>query len=231
VTFDSSSTATAFYDPANLTFAGMKTDVVQYQPTTLALYKVGTSSFYKWNSGNTATLADFTAASELEYDESVLKSTISTVIGTNEFEKAITSVDLSKANVYQMSNRLVLYSGNTLLFSDLFKFDYFPNFNYIVLTLDADDYIQKIAYFRGSHIIFTRKRIYRISGEFGGVDFKVVLINDSIGCISPKSVKSINNTLIFLSNDGLYTIKQNFYMEGLENVEKVKRHNRRRFQL
>ena len=102
-------------------------------------------------------------------------------------------------------------------------FNYMPENNYIVLPIYGDDEITKIAYFKGSHMIFTRNSIYRMSGTFGLEDFSIVLINDSIGCIAPDTVKSINNTLVFMSIDGLYAVKQNYYMEGLENVDKIDR--------
>ena len=53
----------------------------------------------------------------------------------------------------------------------------------------------------------------------GNILFEI--LNDSIGCIAPKSVKPFNNTLVFMSRDGLYRIKQNFYLDGLENVDKI----------
>jgi hypothetical protein len=78
-----------------------------------------------------------------------------------------------------------------------------------------------INYFKGSYIIFTKERIYKMSGNFNASDFQIQIVNDSIGCISAYSVKGLNNTLVFMTHDGLYRVKQNFYSGGLENVEKI----------
>jgi hypothetical protein len=70
-------------------------------------------------------------------------------------------------------------------------------------------------------MIFTRERIYKMSGTFGGQDFQIQIVSDAIGCISPFSIKAFNNTIVFMTHDGLYRIKQNYYSGGLENVEKI----------
>lgn len=189
------------------------------------LYRIGTTepySFYYWNGGYTGTFAsDFTEADE--YETEIVDFSFSTWydIKDDSSLKEVKSINLKDFRMLNIGDRLVLYSGNTILFSDLGKPDYFPNYNYVILSLIANDKIQRISYFRGSWIIFTKDSIYRMSGTFGNDDFKIVLINDTIGCYAPDSVRGINNSLVFLSRDGLYMLKQSFYMEGLENVEKV----------
>lgn len=184
--------------------------------------------FYRWNGGQSGGYTegepnDFDEEEDVEVSETVMSFVVAYLSGKPEDIKEAKPLVTNRSRALQYQNRLMLYAGNTLVFSDPFKFNYFPNYNYITLSLEPDDSIQSINYFRGSHIIFTKERIYRISGTLGMEDFKIVLINDVIGCVSPDSVRSINNTLVFLSKDGLYTIKQNFYMDGLENVEKIDR--------
>lgn len=144
-------------------------------------------------------------------------------------------INLSNMKGIIINDRLVLYGDNNIIWSDVFStatsedlageveqsFTYFPNFNWATLSLSYNDEIQKIAYYRGSWIIFTKETIYRMNGEFTEQDMEIVMINDVIGCVSPGSIRGINNTLVFLSEDGLYALRQNYYQEGLENVVKI----------
>lgn len=180
--------------------------------------------YYSYNGGSLGSADDFTLVKTGEkVDIEFTEFTFQTIydIGTNVDLKPISSLDLSNFKMLEIGDRLCIYSGNTIWFSDLFTFNYFPESNYVVLPINGDSEITKIAYFRGSYIILTTDSIYRMSGTFGSDDFSVVLISDSIGCIAPDSVRGINNTLVFLSIDGLYIIKQNYYTDGLENVEKI----------
>ena len=52
-------------------------------------------------------------------------------------------------------------------------------------------------------------------------DFEVKLINDFIGCVAGNSVRSVENSLFFMSKQGLYRLYTNYYADGLENVSKV----------
>lgn len=147
----------------------------------------------------------------------------------------IETIDFKTMKGIIINDKLVLYTHNTIIWSDDFStrrdessstpveqsFSYFPNHNWASLPLAYNDSIQKIAYYRGSWIIFTKESIYRMNGEFTADEMEIVLINDSIGCIAPGSVRGINNTLIFLTEDGLYALRQNYYQEGLENVIKI----------
>ena len=42
-----------------------------------------------------------------------------------------------------------------------------------------------------------------------------------LGCEAANSVRSIENSLYFLSEKGLYKLIQNYYQDGLENVKRV----------
>lgn len=195
-------------------------------PKPSAIYRIGDGeseySYYQYIGTSFGDASDFSLI-ELaeEYDVIELQYINRYDVGTEQGLKNMSGLDTSNVKVLEMNGRMVIYEGNTIWFSDLYKFDYVPNSNYIVLPLQGDDEITKIAYFRGSYIIFTKETIYRMSGEFGSAEFVVTLINDSIGCIASNSVRSVNNTLIFLSAVGLFALKQNYYMEGLENVERV----------
>jgi hypothetical protein len=205
-------------------FYGIKSSVNSIIPSTSSVYRItdpDPDEYYTLKDLGTyaGTSDDF---EEVEPDfETVLSFTNGYSVSSEEKKEPVETISLTNFEMIEYQNRLLIYSGNTMLFSDPYKFNYFPNYNYVVLPLAPDDAIQKISYFRGSHIIFTRESIYRMSGTYGSEDFRILLINDAIGCIAPLSVRSVNNTLIFLSQDGLYTVKQSFFMEGLENVDKV----------
>lgn len=190
--------------------------------------------YYRYNNGIEGTVDDFTEI-PFNLEVEVLSFTSLYEVGVST-DKEIESIDFKGSKHKIIKDRMFVYSGNTIVVSDSYSmlddksFSYFPNFNYIILNLDAKDSIQTINYFRGSYLIFTKQKIFRMSGTFAdGASFnnnnslEIVMINDTIGCISPNSVRSINNTLIFLSRDGLYTVKQNYYQDGIENLEKIDR--------
>jgi|LSQX01.3.fsa_nt_gb hypothetical protein len=130
-------------------------------------------------------------------------------------------LDLKDVKITLVGDRLVYYKGNTIWFSELGQFDYLPNTNYIILPLQSNDEITNISYFRNSFIIFTKETIYKMSGTFETDTFNVQMVNEYIGCIAPNSVRSINNSLYFLSRQGLYQLVANNYTDGLENVKKL----------
>ena len=178
------------------------------------------TSYYKYNGGTDGDIDDFTQVTFVEAAETVEYFDIYS-IGKNENATPVTQLNTKDFRILEIGSRLVLYKDNVIWFSDLYQFDYVPNYNYIILPLTPDDLITSINYFKGSYMIFTKERIYKMSGTFGGQDFQIQIVNDAIGCISPYSVKPFNNTLVFMTRDGLYRIKQNYYLGGLENVEKI----------
>lgn len=176
------------------------------------------TKYYKYNTGTAINFSDF--------DFYILES--DTVISRNVEYPVIDSVttpvrgiSFDNARILEIDERLVAYGGNTIWFSDFRRFNYFPSNTYFNLSLSSDDEITSINYFRGSYIIFTRNTIWKMRGNLDQGNISFQILNDSIGCIAPKSVRPFNNTLVFMSRDGLYRIKQNFYLDGLENVDKI----------
>jgi hypothetical protein len=177
------------------------------------------TKYYFYNGGIVGDLTDFTniifsaGISEIEY--------LDTYVVTEPVLKKIEALDTTGFKIFEAWSRLVYYKENIIWFSDLYQFDYIPNYNYVILPLSPNDKIMNISYFKGSYIIFTKDKIYKMSGSFGSADFQIQIVNDSIGCISEYSVKGLSNTLVFMTHDGLYRVKQNYYQGGLENVEKI----------
>lgn len=186
------------------------------------IYKAG-ADYYNYNGGTAGTSADFTTTTstltEYEYTDNYL-------IGEEKSApiESLIDADLTEMRLLNYRDRLLIYFKNTIWLSDKFNFEYMPSYNFINFDLNENDSIQSINYYRGSFMVFTKERIYRLSGEFGSGDFSVTLINDAIGCYARNSVRAVNNTLLFIAKDGLYKLKQNFYQGGLENVEKVDTH-------
>jgi hypothetical protein len=178
------------------------------------------ANYYQYNGGAVGDITDFTQATFVTAADTSIYTDIYNV-GSNLNARKIEALDLTGFRLIEISNRLVLYKTNIIWFSDLYQFDYIPNYNYIILPLTADDFITGITYFKGSYMIFTKERIYKMSGTFGTADFQIQIVSDAIGCISPFSIKAFNNTVVFMTHDGLYRIKQNYYSGGLENVEKI----------
>jgi hypothetical protein len=194
-------------------------------PSVTNLYLAGIdanveANYYRYIGGTSGTITDFTNVAFVAVSQEVTYNDIYEVRVTDN-PQPVEQLDTRSFRMLEIGARLVLYKNNVIWFSDLYQFDYIPNYNYIILPLTPDDRITSINYFKGSYMIFTKERIYKMSGTFGGQDFQVQLVSDSIGCISPYSVRGFNNTLVFMSKDGLYRVKQNYYQNGLENVEKI----------
>lgn len=177
------------------------------------------TTYYKYNGGSSGTFSGDFEFFISELDTSIKKTIEYPVIDVDT--APVIGIDFDDARILEIEDRLVAYQGNTIWFSDFRRFNYFPSNTYFNLSLTTDDEITSINYFRGSYIIFTRKMIWKMRGNLDQNNIEFQILNDSIGCIAPKSVKPFNNTLVFMSRDGLYRIKQNFYLDGLENVEKI----------
>lgn len=131
-------------------------------------------------------------------------------------------VDLKDVKIIEVNNRLLYYNENVIWFSATNQFDYLPNSNYIALSIPVNDKITTINFFRGSYIIFTKEKIFKLSNNYGESDFGgITLVSDFVGCISPNSVRAIENSLYFLSKQGLYRLVLNYYTESMENVQKA----------
>lgn len=143
---------------------------------------------------------------------------------TSEFKtipQPVTKLNLKNFKMIEIDFRMVYYGDKVIWFSDLYQFNYIPNYNFVVLPLGTTDEIQRIVFFRGSYIIFTKDEIYRMSGTFGASNFRLDSVNKFVGCIAPNSVRNVGNELFFLTRDGLYKLKSSIFQDNLENVEKI----------
>lgn len=120
--------------------------------------------------------------------------------------KSVTHLNIGEYDMLEMYNRAVYFKDDTIWFSELNNFHYVPNYNYVSLPIEPTDKITKIVYFRNVYVIFTKFRIYKMSGAFGDPDFQVIPLNLSIGCHAPHTIVPIENVLYFASPRGIYQL-------------------------
>lgn len=135
--------------------------------------------------------------------------------------KPASSLNVGDYGLCEMYNRAVLYKDDTIWFSEVNNFNYIPNSNYVSLPIEPTDKITKICYFKKSYIIFTKQRIYKMTGSFGTNEFAVSPVNTSLGCHAGNTVVPIEDTLYFASPRGLYALRSSQFVEGFENVKEL----------
>lgn len=135
--------------------------------------------------------------------------------------KPVEQLNVGDYGICEMYNRAVFYKDDTIWFSEVNNFRYIPNYNYVTLAIEPTDQITKIAYFKKSYIVFTKQRIYKMTGSFGTNDFAVLPVNMSLGCHAGNTVVPIEDTLYFSSPRGLYALKSSTFVEGYENVKEL----------
>ena len=135
----------------------------------------------------------------------------------------VTKLIYSSSRIKVINSQLVLYGGHGyIFFSDYDNFGYFPNYFYVYAISEADEEeITSINYFRQYYAVFTNKKIKRMSGTFGSDNFGLYPLSDFIGCPNGRTIKQVNNNLLFVGIDGVYKLKQGYLGEGTENVEKI----------
>lgn len=135
--------------------------------------------------------------------------------------KVVQQLNVGDYGICEMYNRAVYYKDDTIWFSDVNNFSYIPNYNYVTLPIEPTDKITKICYFKKAYIIFTKQRIYKMTGSFGTSDFAVSPVNTSLGCHAGNTVVPIEDTLYFSSPRGLYALRSSQFVEGFENVKEL----------
>lgn len=88
--------------------------------------------------------------------------------------------------------------GNKLYYTDIGFPDYWSEFNYIVF----DDNITGIGVTQAGVVVFTKFKTYIVIGTSPSTLSKYLLSGNQ-GCLSHKTIKFINNTLVWVSTDGV----------------------------
>ena len=121
-----------------------------------------------------------------------------------------------------INNQLVLFgNGGYIFFSDFENFRYFPNYYYIYVSTDINEYVVDIVYFRQFYAIFTNKRILRMSGDFGADNFELGPLNDFMGCVNHSTIRQVYNSLYFIGYNGIYALNQGYLGSGTENLKRI----------
>lgn len=141
-------------------------------------------------------------------------------IGTADpTDKPVEKLNVGKMKVIEIAQRLVYYGGNTIWFSEINRYDYIPNYNYVLFPLENTDEIVKVIYYRTSYMVLTRRRIYKMVGTFGNDDFAISVVNENVGCSAPESAYMVSNELYFMSQTGLKSLKNDVFRSDLENIK------------
>ena len=129
----------------------------------------------------------------------------------------------NSTNILIHFDQLVLYGGSDMLFySRVLNFSYIPNSHYIQFVTPQNDTITKCIVFTNTLTVFTQHTIWYIAGGvFASADFRRVQINESIGAISPDSVRVIGNYVYFQAKEGLHILKTIWAGDLRLNVEMI----------
>lgn len=143
-------------------------------------------------------------------------------VNTGELDPDLTPIEnlnIGNCGMCMMSdNRVAYYREDVIFFSDINYPDYITPNNYLKLPLEPTDKITKMCYFKGVYIVFTKERIYKLTGNWNSSDVTLEPVNTSLGCHAPHTVVPIEDVLYFASPRGLYALKSSTFVEGMQNL-------------
>lgn len=141
-------------------------------------------------------------------------------------EKKVTA-----ANTIRQATKIVVYENRILLAGDsddpynmyishLDNPGYFPYAYRIPFDRVRREPITAIVKYRNYIVVFTKTTISSFSGS-SEQDFSVALIHEGIGCIAPRSAQVVGNNIFFLSQEGIYQLRPNQYINEIFNVSRL----------
>ena len=133
------------------------------------------------------------------------------------------------ANTINMCNRILVHWDRILLYgdqakddvlyiSDLYNPSYFPTNNTLQFLNPRKEQITSIVRFRDNLVVFTPSSIQAMYGK-SPEDYRRIMINPNIGCISEKGAKVVKNHILFPSLDGIALMKSVGVSETKSNVD------------
>lgn len=147
-----------------------------------------------------------------------------TVKSTDENVSVDTSTIHNCNRVTLHWNRLVMYGDSSnkdmIYVSHLSNPTYFPTLNTIRFENEWKEELTSLVHYRDMLVAFTPSGIQALYGK-SPLDFRRVVLHSGIGCIAPETAKITNNSITFLSRDGVYILKSVGYTEERANVEKI----------
>lgn len=105
--------------------------------------------------------------------------------------------------VVSHKNRLWLALGSRIYFSDLLDFDSWPVLNFIDISPNDGDVVTGLMTY-GDYLVITKGHsLWMLTGD-GMETFMVRRIHSDRGAYAPKSLIKVNDTVCFISDDGIY---------------------------
>ncbi len=131
----------------------------------------------------------------------------------------------------KLCNRIRLYWGRLMLFgdpeestqiyfSDLDNPAYFPQVNTLRFDTGKQEAITAVVRLNDYLTVFSKSVVHILSGKSPS-QFAINLINDSIGCIAPKSAVVTGNVVTFLSQEGVFMLKPSTFRLDQLNTQRV----------
>jgi hypothetical protein len=121
-------------------------------------------------------------------------------------------------------DRLMLFGDpdepTQLYFSDLNNPAYFPQANTLRFDTGKQEPITAVVRLHDYLVVFSKSMIHILTGKTKD-DFAINLINDSVGCVAPKSAVLTGNVVTFLSEEGVFSIRPSTFKLDQLNVQRV----------
>lgn len=128
-------------------------------------------------------------------------------------------------------NRILVHNDRVILYGDDNNKDmiyvshmdnplYFPVPNCIKFSNPQNEPLTVVLKYRDRLVAMTDTSIQSLVGS-SPLDYQKVMLNTTVGCIAPYSAVVVENFIYFLSQDGVYRLKQVGLTEDRANVDKM----------
>jgi hypothetical protein len=121
-------------------------------------------------------------------------------------------------------DRLMLFGDpdepTQIYFSDINNPAYFPQVNCLRFDTGKQEPITSVVRLNDYLVVFSKTLIHILTGKTKD-EFSVNLINDSIGCIAPRSAVLTGNVITFLSEEGVFQLRPSTFKLDQLNVQRV----------
>lgn len=140
----------------------------------------------------------------------------------NEKEKPSTIHNCNRVILYW--DRLIMYgdrdNDNYMYVSHINNPRYFPKNNSLEFESTQNEPVTCILQFRNLLIGFTPNSVQAVYGKHPG-EFQRHMINTDVGCIAPYGACVTENTVTFLSKEGVYSLQSLEYSQDRMNVARL----------
>lgn len=111
-------------------------------------------------------------------------------------------------------------TDNEVIFSEIGYVNKFQGTNIINVTSGNADRITALHEFNNGILIFQKRSVYFLEGwDFAnGTDIQLSLLNVTTGTEWPKTVKTVDNAVLYLGNNGVYQLRVPSYSEKIAAV-------------